>query len=215
MSDTLLRPAADAGTSDAGPANPWDLPAPAGRRRRRPGRRTVAVAALGAVVAGGLLVAPPVDLVQAAAVSFDDGATHLTVEGFDERGLYSLRYVHGEDAEVRVPVRNDGWLPTTVTAIALDGRPAPMIEPVGTAGTPVELAPGEEATLVVRVRFDNCEYYTERAMDVYDEVAVSSRTAGVATSTQVALDHALVVRSPMMTTCPDRVSDRGAFLRGG
>lgn len=215
MSDTLLHADAGPDTTEAGRDTRWELPDPVGRGRRRAGRRTLAAAALGSLVAGGALAAPPVELAQAAAVSFDAEATHLTVEGFDDRGVYSLRYVHGDEAEVRVPVRNDGWLSTTVTSVSFDGRPAPMIDPIGTDGTPVELSPGEEATLTVRVRFDNCEYYTERAMDVYEAVTVTSRTAGIASSTPVVLDHALVVRSPMMTTCPDRVSDRGAFLRGG
>lgn len=194
----------------------WELPdAPPVRRRRTGVRRAVAGVALLAVAAAAALVLPPVDVAQAGPVQFDADATHLMLEQFDERGVYSLRYVHGEHAEVRIPVRNDGWLPTTVTGMSFDGRPAPMIDPVGARGMPVELAPGEEATLTVYVRFDNCEYYTERAMDVYRDVTVTTRTAGVGTSTQVALDHDLVVRSPMMTTCPDRVSDRGAFLRGG
>lgn len=194
----------------------WELPeTPPALRPRTGVRRVVAGAALGAVVAAAALALPPVEVAQAGPVHFDADATHLMLERFDERGVYSLRYVHGDHAEVRIPVRNDGWLPTTVTGISLDGRPAPMIDPVGARGTPVELAPGEEATLTLDVRFDNCEYYTERAMDVYRDVTVTTRTAGVDASTRVRLDNDLVVRSPMMTTCPDRVSDRGAFLRGG
>lgn len=215
MSGALLEPAVEEMLATADDRDGWEVPAPPAGGRRTPRRRVVAGVAAVAVAVGSTLAVPPVELAQAGPVGFDGDATHLTIEGFDDRGVYSLRYVHGEDAEVRVPVRNDGWLTTTLTGISFDGRPAPMIDPVGTRGTPVELAPGEAAELVVYVRFDNCEYYTERAMDVYDDVTVTSRTAGIETSSTVTLDHALVVRSPMMTTCPDRVSDRDAFLRGG
>lgn len=213
MSELLVDPGTDvaAGTGGVGASAP--VPAPSRGRRLLTG--VVAVTVLGAIVAAALLAVPPVELAQAGPVTFDADATHLTLEDFDARGVYSLRYVHDGEAEVRIPVRNDGWMTTTIAGLTFDGRPAPMIEPVGGVGLPVELEPGEQATVAVRVRFDNCEFYTERAIDVYGDVTVATRTAGIGSTTQVRLDHDLLVRSPMMTTCPDRVSDRGAFLRGG
>ncbi|MBW3619078.1 MAG: hypothetical protein KY461_02435 [Actinobacteria bacterium] len=183
-------------------------------RGRRP-RRWALAGAVAVALGVALWLVPPVALTQAGDVTFDDGAVNRTIEEFDARGMYTLRYVHGDEAEVRIPVRNDGWLPATVTGVAFDGRPAPMIVPSGTAGTPVDLAPGETATVAIRVRFDNCEYYTERAVDLYRAVAVTTSTFGLARTHDVVLDHDLAVRSAVMTTCPDRVSDRGAFLRGG
>jgi hypothetical protein len=216
MSEVLLHPPAPA--PEAAPTDGSDAgPTPPGSRRSPRRRLILASAAVVMVVAlaAGLLAVRPPQVTQSGGAVFADGAVSLAVEEFDERGVYSLRYVHGEQTEIRVPVRNDGPLPTTVTGIRLDGRTRPMIVPVGAVGVPVRLAPGEEATVGVQVRFDNCEFYTERAMDVYGGLTVDQRTLGVAGTGSVRLDHQLVVRSPMMVTCPDRVSDRGAFLRGG
>lgn len=214
MSDVLVDPdaAATAGpTGRDGQPEGEARPASPGPRRWRQLVPLVAVALLLA----GVWTVPPVELARDGAVTFDADSVNRTVEQFDDRGMYVLRYVHGDEAEIRVPVRNDGWLPTTVTGIALDGRRDPMIVPLGSVGTPVALRPGETATVAIHVRFDNCEFYTERAVDLYRAVSVSTTTLGLPRTHDVGLDHDLAVRSAVMTTCPDRVSDRGAFLRGG
>lgn len=214
MSHVLVEPTGAATGPTPGPA-PSDpglgTPAVGGRRRRT----WVVAGTLVAAVAAASWLVPPVELAQAGDVTFDAGSVNRTIEEFDARGLYALRYVHGDEAEIRIPVRNVGWLPTTVTGVTLDGRPDPMIVPLGTAGMPVALAPGETTTLGIRVRFDNCEFYTERAVDLYGAVTVATNTLGLGRTHDVVLDHDLAVRSAVMTTCSDRVSDRGAFLRGG
>lgn len=221
MSGLLTDPALDPRSSrDPSPApHPTSDPVQAahGPERPRRGLRALlpwAVGAISGVAVMAAVVVPPVELGQAGPISFARTA-NLTVTDFDARGVHSLRYVHGAEAGITVPLRNDGWLPMTVTGVSFDPRSAPMLVAGEVTGVPVVIAPGERAEVTLRVSFGNCEYYTERAIDVYDGVTVTARTVGLPTDRAIAFDHQLVVRSPMMTTCPNRVTDRAAYTRRG
>lgn len=156
------------------------------------------------------------------------GGTEL--ETFGASGSVVFRYEHGAETFYAVTLRNDGRFGVTVTRLSLP-RELPLLEPVevryfprghGATSDPVAdsspfapfaLGPSEERTLVVRARFDNCEYYTERALEVLETIGVGFRAFGIANEARVALPRQLIVRSPTIRNCPDRTADRSENRR--
>lgn len=159
----------------------------------------------------------------------------LAVEYADAPSVELVNYEHGEDVSYAIELRNDGPLPVTVEDVPISGmvddlrliRPTQvLIAPDGTAPAdatvdrsrpfePFRLARGASRTVVVTGVFDNCVYYTERAMDLIGAQPVTWSVAGWSTTTDVALSSQLAVRSPYLRVCPNRVMDRGARTRTG
>lgn len=152
------------------------------------------------------------------------GAPSFTVEYVDAPATEYVAYDHGASAGYRIELSNDGPLPVTVEDVPI----APMQEElrllhptevlVEEAGdlapfAPFRLGAGETRTVVVSGVFHNCEYYTERAMDLVVTQPVTWSVAGVSTTTDVALTHQLAIRSTFIRECPGRVMDRGARTR--
>ncbi len=146
-----------------------------------------------------------------------EGTDFATIATFGTRGAYALRYVDHGYVTLRVPVRNDGAVAVTIDAADLGDDALRLLDPVldGTVAgdLPVTLAAGESTELALTVRMDNCEFYTERAMDVFDGVDLDVEVLGRSVSQHLRFDHDLVVRSPMMVTCPDRVRNRDGNQR--
>ncbi|MBW3561439.1 MAG: hypothetical protein KY437_02985 [Actinobacteria bacterium] len=159
----------------------------------------------------------------------------LAVEYADAPSVELVTYEHGEDVSYAIELRNDGPLPVTVEDVPISDmvgdlrliRPTQvLVAPDGTALVdatvdqaspfePFRLARGASRTVIVTGVFDNCVYYTERAMDLIGSQPVTWSVAGWSATTEVELSSQLVVRSPYLRVCPDRVMDRGARTRTG
>ncbi|MEX2503894.1 MAG: hypothetical protein WD378_03530 [Egicoccus sp.] len=104
-------------------------------------------------------------------------------------------------------VRNLGRLAVTVH----DFEPFPellgMVETLD-GDLPVRIPPGETATLTARVRFTNCEYYTERAVNRFLGATLQVERLGVTRPVEVGYPREVVLRSPTILGCPDRSTDR-------
>lgn len=171
--------------------------------------------ALGVVLAlAGSVVAPrAVELSQGVELAFEGEAPVTTLPHFDGTGIYAVGYQHDASTRITIPVRNDGWVPIELTSLELSDWNRPMLEIVGVEGLPVRLGRGEQVELGVHARFDNCEYYTERALDLYPEARVGYRALGIDGTTEVSFRHPMAVRSPTMLRCEERVMDRSARQR--
>ena len=196
--------------------------------RRMTARRLLVVAlvlVLGAAAAALLRYQP---LRQSGDLGLSGDMDVVTVEEFNETGAHILRYVDGGYVSYAVTLHNTGPLPVTVTGVALPAeQDRRLLQPVaaglaadgspeaGDMATfePVSLAPGEEQQVVIQARFDNCEYYTERAIEVLDEQAITFRIAGIPRTATVSFDRALLVRSPTINRCEDRTLDRSENRR--
>jgi hypothetical protein len=154
------------------------------------------------------------------------GGTTLAVDGTDRvaeldtygaSGAAVVGYDHGSTVTVRFAVRNRGVLPVTVEQVDAFPEPLGLLTTrgvtVGGQPPPVRLAAGAQAEVAVTARFDHCEYYTERAVNRFDHARVSWRTAGFGHTSAIAYPDELIVRSPTIVGCPDRVLDRSAKQR--
>jgi hypothetical protein len=189
---------------------------PARRPRRRPLLLGALPAVLGLLWSAGLLLAPGSVALSAGSTSFGGAAPVTTVPGFGLRGTHVVGYAHGADLEVRVPVRNDGPLPVTVTSAATGAGVLPLLEVRSVEGLPLRLGPGQTGELVLRAVLGNCAYYHEREAQNVDALRLDVQPgvplAGVVRSV-VPLDRPLLARSPMIVRCPDRKLDRQAADR--
>jgi hypothetical protein len=177
------------------------------------GAATLAVvAALAATAVAGLLPTrvPPLALGD---LSFEGYARVAHLDAYEDP-VTAVGYTDGEQAVVRIPLRHigDGG---AVTVLAVDPFPEVrgLLEVETVAGLPVTLHPGQRATVEVRARFTNCRFYTERAVNHFERAAVT--VAAPLGRRTVAVDHtsAVVLRSPTILGCPDRVVDRSARQR--
>lgn len=148
------------------------------------------------------------------------GAPYVTVPGYGLRGAHVLGYRDGAAVRLTLPVRNDGWLPLTVTSVGLGGGPAPLLVQGSVEGLPLRLRPGQAGAVTVTAVLTNCRYFHEREIQTYAAVELGYRALGRAGSRSVALDRPLLVKSPMLVGCPDRrldrqADDRADLLRAG
>lgn len=177
-------------------------------------RRWPWVALVGLVLATAVLALPRTARVsQEVPLAFEGNASVVTLPSFDGTGMYAVGYEHGADTRITVPVRNEGLAPLRLTGLHLSDRNRPMLEVVAVDGLPVSLGPGEGAELDVHVRFDNCEYYTERAIDLYRSARLGYEVAGMPGELELSFEHPIGVRSPTMLRCEERVMDRSARRR--
>lgn len=154
--------------------------------------------------------------------------TVATVNEIGDAGAHILKYSDGGYVTYAFTIRNTGPVGVTVTGVALpDISERRMLQPV-TAGladgssadaaemktfAPFQLAPGEQQRIIVQARMDNCEYYTERAIETVDTQGVTFRTAGISRTASLALEQPLLVRSPTIQRCPERTLDRAEHRR--
>jgi len=142
------------------------------------------------------------------------GAPFVTVPEFGARGAHILGYQHHARVTLTVPVRNDGWLPVSVTSFTLAGGHAPLLLLSSAQGLPLSLSPGESGSLTVSGVLTNCRYFHMRALETYDGAQLGFSTLGRSVTRTVSFDRPLMVKSPMLASCPDRRIARGADSRG-
>lgn len=177
------------------------------------GASTLAVAAAVAAVALTGLRSTAAAPLAVGDLTFDgyERVAHLSAY---EHPVTAVGYADGEDAVVRVPLRLVGDR-DPVTVLAVDPFPEllGLLEVETVSGLPVTLQSGEHTTVDVRARFTNCRYYTERAVNHVQGAEVTV-AAPLGTDTAI-LDYpsAVVLRSPTILGCPDRVTDRSARQR--
>jgi hypothetical protein len=176
--------------------------------------------ALAALLVGGLLAVPPVGRALASAPPLEAGdlafvdyerVAHLDVY---ERPMTAIGYRDGQGAEIELPLTHTGT-GGAVTVRHVDPFPEllGMVEVEEVAGLPATLAPGETTTVRLRARFTNCRYYTERAVNLFQGAEVTVDGAWGEVTELVDYPGDVVLRSPTILGCPDRVTDRSARQR--
>jgi hypothetical protein len=196
--------------------------------RRRPAWISVCAAAIVLLSLAVAVVVRYQPLQQAGVFEVGKEMQVVTVDEFEEAGAHILRYVDGDYVTYAFTVRNTGPVGVTVTGLELpDEAERRMLQTVTTgiasggsteaaAQEPFEpfaLRAGEEQRLVVQARLDNCEYYTERAIEILDRQTITFRAAGIARTATITFDRPLLVRSPTIQRCPERTLDRSEHRR--
>ena len=204
MTAVLEAPAAPAPAPAAGPTQ-----AP----RRWPRRVVAAAAVLAGLLWSALLWAPGTVDLAAGRTAFAGSADVVSLEHYGARGTHVVDYRHGADLTVTVPVRNDGPLPVTVTSVATGSGVFPLLTVQGAPALPLRLGPGEQGEVVLDAVLGNCRYYHEREVHNVDGLVLGVEVLGRATTATVPLDSPLLVKSPMIVGCPDRMLDRQQFDR--
>ena len=177
-------------------------------------RRTRALVALLALSAVALLALAGVRAAAGAtrfdAISpvFGGSAPVVTLSTYGPQGMHVVGYEHGATALLTLPVRNDGPLPVTVTSVSLSGGVAPLLQVQGVEGLPMSLRPGETGRLDVTTVLANCKFFHEREVQNYAGVDLGFSTLGHNGTRTVAFDRPIMVHSPMIVGCPDRLLDR-------
>lgn len=202
---------------------------------RRVGVVVLLIVGVVAVVAGGAVALRDASVPAVGEVGIVSETTDaLAVEYVDAPSVELVDYDHGQAVSYAIELRNDGPLPVTVEDVPVATMEADrrlirpgrvLVAPEGTAAAdagegarpfePFRLERGAHRTVIVEGVFDNCRYYTERAMDVIVAQPVTWSVAGWSTTTDLSLSHRLAVRSPYLRVCPGRVMDRGATTRSG
>lgn len=192
--------------------------------------RVLAAAGLVLLIAGSMVLVSGASVLRAEGTMEAVGPGEAArVETFGDRGSLVLRYEHGEDAGYAFTLGNSAPIGVTITGVVLPEQAERLLfRPVGarTDATdaalgatdvgefePFVLGPDDAVRVVVVGHFDNCRYYTERAIEIHDEITVQYRLGGIPTSQQVQLPAQVIVRSPTIQNCPDRVMDRSARQR--
>lgn len=168
-----------------------------GRVRGTASRVLAVVGAVAVVVALVLLVAPGGQPVVRPV--FDDEVRVAESAWGDEdalgaQGSWVLGYEDGTVVGLEVP-----WDGGDVTDARLGAGPVDLATVVA--------ADAADGVLRLEVLLDGCEYFHEREMQVLPTITVTGVDGG---TTVLRLDRPLLVRSPMLWQCPDRLVDRQA-----
>ncbi|HET9516689.1 MAG TPA: hypothetical protein VFO77_03065 [Actinoplanes sp.] len=191
--------------------------------------RLVVVLLIALVLAGGAgLVARYQPLLQSGDLQAGSDMQVVTIEEFEETGAHVLKYEDGEYVSYAFTVRNAGPVGITVTGVDLPAEAERrLLQPVaagvatGDSADAAEMAPfepfalaaGEEQRIIVQGRFDNCEYYTERAIEDVDGQTITFRVAGIPRTATVPFTRDLLVRSPTIKNCDERTLNRAEHRR--
>ena len=174
-------------------------------------RLLAAVAAVAALAGAGAVRAASAAVELApVAISFDGTVASVTLTAYGDRGMHVLNYQHGERSQISLELRNDGFLPLTVTALDLPPAVAPLLILEQVRGLPLKLGSGERGTVTAQGVLGNCRYTHERQADLRDSLLLEVRVLGTISVREVLLDRPVLVRSPMIVGCPDRLLDRQA-----
>ena len=189
-----------------------DLPVTAAATARRPGL-LVAGLVLGAVallLLAGLRAAPGAVRFADVTPAFGGTAPQVTLPDYGVRGMHVVGYEHGASARLSLPIHNTGPLPITVDAVDLRAGVAPLLVVHDVSGLPLSVAPGGTGTLTMTAELANCRFFHERQVQNYEGLEVGFSVLGRRASRWVAFDRPLMVHSPMIVGCPDRLLDRSA-----
>ena len=149
----------------------------------------------------------------AVAPVFGGSAPLVTLPTYGPKGTYVVGYEHGAGSRMTLPITNTGLLPLTVTSVSIGGGVAPLLAVREVEGLPLSLGAGETATLDVTAELTNCKYFHEREVQIYPGVELGFSVLGQEGTRAVDFDRPIMVRSPMIVGCPDRVLDRQANNR--
>lgn len=177
-------------------------------RRGVPWSRLAAVLGALALVAGALAMTPLPEIEATTPLELVGHDRVAELPGYGAKGTTAVGYSDGRDARVELTVVNRGRLPVTVHGFDPFPELLGMVETLAGGGLPVAVAPGETATLSARVRFTNCEYYTERAVNRFLGATLQVERLGVTRPVEIAYPREVVLRSPTILGCPDRTLDR-------
>ena len=196
-------------------APPEVTPAP---RRPAPRRALVLVAGLAAaavalLVVAGLNAASGAVRIAPVTPAFGGDAPQVTLPTYGLQGMHVVGYEHGATAQLTLPITNDGLLPMTVTSVDLGGGVAPLLEVSGVQGLPLSVPPGATREVEVTATLANCKYFHEREVQNYPSVRIGFSVLGQDGVRDVPYDRPLMVHSPMIVGCPDRLLDRQANNR--
>lgn len=187
-------------------------PQPAAVRRRRWLPTVAVIVAVGALAMSVTSLAPRAAAFAQARPDVT-GAPLVTVAEFGPRGAHILGYEHGRAVTVTVPVHNTGRLPLTITSADIPDGPVPLLDITSVGGLPLSLGAGETKQLVLSGTLGNCRWYHERALETFTGVTLDFRSLGWSGKAVVPFDRPLMVKSPMLASCPDRKLDRQADRR--
>jgi hypothetical protein len=165
------------------------------------------------LVAAAIGLSVPPRLVATAPLSLLGHARVAELPAYGAGGTTAVGYTHQRDASVELPVRNTGRAPLTVHGLEPFPELLGMVETLHGDGLPVTIGPGETTTLSARVRFTNCEYYTERAVNRFLGGQLEVERLGATWTLDVAYPREVVLRSPTILGCPERSMDRSARQR--
>jgi hypothetical protein len=192
-----------------------DVPA---REGRPPPRRDVrSTRALVAVLAAASLVLLALSMLRAlpgtvsfapVAPAFGGSAPVVTLPKYGPEGTYVVGYEHGEDVVMTLSVKNTGLLPVTVTSASFDAGVAPLLEIREVSGLPLGIGAGETRRFEVTGVLGNCRFFHEREVQYYRAVDLGFSVLGQDGTRTVELDRQLMVHSPMIVGCPDRLLNR-------
>lgn len=189
---------------------PDPAPGPAGAGRRVParGRRgpRLAVGVVAACTVAYALLPAVVRLDEAAPTL--PAAAGLEVATWGSEGAWFLRYVHGGQVSVTVPLHNPTALPLTVDAVEPPSQARPLLALVATSG-PGTVPPFSTRDVRLTFRYGNCRYYHERAAQTVDRLRVWGHTLGRGFTEEVTLSRPVVVHGQVIVNCPDRTLVRG------
>lgn len=170
-------------------------------------RRAVVAAGLGVALAAGAAAAVTVPSVSVAAPAFS-GVAVTTVPEYGARGTHVVDYRHGHVLRLALPVTNTGRAPLAVTGADFGEGPLALLTVRDVAD--VKVPAGATRTVVVEALLGNCKYFHERETQTYDGLTLSVSSLGRSADRVVSLDRPLLVHSPMIVGCPDRMLNRQA-----
>lgn len=162
----------------------------------------------------------PVATIQAGAEVISD----VIPSGTNRQGL-AIVYDHEQPASFALELTNNGSVGITITGVGTEAGQLHLLHPYGAFVMPggadldsdfadaeelssFALGPGESRVVVVRGSFANCRYYNERNIDIRTDIRFDYRILGVPSSQTVAFDKDLLVKSPMIVSCPERTVNR-------
>jgi hypothetical protein len=179
----------------------------------RRARALVAVLLVGAVFLFAVAVlraAPGTARFDPVAPVFGGTAQALSLPAYGIQGMHVVGYEHGATARMTLPVTNTGLLPLTVTSVDLGGGVAPLLQVRDVIGLPLSIGPGETEPVEVVAELANCKFFHEREVQYYAGVELGFTVLGQEGTRSVAFDRPVMVHSPMIVGCPDRLLDRQA-----
>jgi hypothetical protein len=175
-------------------------------------RATLALIAVVLVTAAiGLSLPPRLVVAEPLALLGHDRVADLPAYGAG--GTTAVGYTDQRDASVELAIHNAGAVPLTVHGVEPFPELLGMVETLHGDGLPARIGPDETTTLSARVRFTNCEYYTERAVNRFLGAQLEVERLGATWTVGVDYPREVVLRSPTILGCPERSTDRSARQR--
>lgn len=119
-----------------------------------------------------------------------------------EGPVTQVDYLDLQTIRLRLPLRNDGRLPLTLTGVQRPGpSPLRLMRPIGLAEQ-TTLWPGQQRTVTVLLRFSDCEFIGSRSSSLLTEATVQYRVLWRAGTVTIALRPPVRATSPRDSQCP-------------